>query len=119
MHNIKDTILKFLLITLSIFLWSCASSGAANKTSASENTVSYQMIQEKKQLLLENTFKEMLQTIGRGVAPDSLLPYITEESRYWLDDLEQVALSESKEMLSERPFHEILAVLMLLISKRT
>lgn len=118
MHNVKDTILKSLLVTLSIFLWSCASSGAIDKTSASEKTESYQMIQEEKQLLLENTFKEMLATIKRGVAPDSLLPYITEESRYWLDDLEQVALSESKEMLSERPFHEILAVMMFRLYQR-
>ena len=72
---------------------------------------SYQMIQEEKQLLLENTFKEMLATIKRGVAPDSLLPYITEESRYWLDDLEQAALTESSEMVSARSFHEILAIL--------
>jgi len=118
MHNVKDIILKSLLITLSIFLWSCASSGAIDKTSASKKTESYQMIQEEKQLLLENTFKEMLATIKRGVAPDSLLPYITEESRYWLDDLEQVALSESKEMLSERPFHEILAVMMFRLYQR-
>lgn len=118
MHNVKDIILKSLLITLSIFLWSCAGSGAIEKASASEKGESYQMIQEEKQLLLENTFKDMLQTIGRGVAPDSLLPYITEESRYWLDDLEQVALSESKEMLSERPFHEILAVMMFRLYQR-
>src|SRR5574344_910776 len=111
MHNVKDPILKSLLVTLSIFLWSCASSGAANKTTATEKKESYQMIQEEKQLLLENTFKEMLATIKRGVAPDSLLPYITEESRYWLDDLEQAALTESSEMVSARSFHEILAIL--------
>lgn len=113
MHNIKNTILKSLLIALSIFLWSCAASsgGTQDNDSAIKKEESYQMLQEEKVLLLEKTFNEMLQAIGRGVAPDSLIPYITEESKFWLDDLEQVALTESKEMLSERPFHEILAVL--------
>lgn len=111
MHIIKDTILKTTFVLGLGLLWGCASTGEKPDVSASEKVGSYQMRQEKKEILLENTFREMLLTIKRGVAPDSLLPYITEESRFWLEDLEQVAVTESKEMLSERPFHEILAVL--------
>lgn len=111
MHIIKDTILKITFVLCFSLLWGCAASSPETSASTSEKAASYQMLQDEKQLLLENTFSEMLSKIQRGVAPDSLLPYITDESRFWLDDLEEAAKTESKEMLSERPFHELLAII--------
>ena len=66
MHNVKDTILKSLLFITMFFLWSCAGSGAIEKTSASEKGESYQMIQEEKQLLFQKFFQASNQGGRKG-----------------------------------------------------
>src|SRR5690554_3451579 len=75
----------------------------------SHNT--YQSLQVEKQALLKKTFDEMLVVIQKNLEADSLLPCITEESKFWLEDLEYAALTETDIELEQRPFNELLAIL--------
>ena len=111
MHNIKNTILFSLLA--SFLLLSCASNFEKK-----ENTIAYETQKQEKQTLLEETFANLLSQIRNNALPEDLLPFITDSSEYWLDSLEVAAKTETKEMLSERSFCEIYAILLYRIYER-
>lgn len=107
MHLLKNTIFLAFLLSVSLGLASCAGNATPR---SSEDEGSYQRVQQEKQLLLENTFNKMQSLVAQGVSPEKLYPYITDSSRFWMDTLEVLAKTASKEILEQRPFCEILAV---------
>ena len=107
MHLLKNIIFLGFLLSLSLGLVSCAGKATSH---SSEDEGSYKRVQQEKQFLLENTFKKMQSLVAQGVSPDKLYPYITDSSLFWMDTLEALAKTASKEILEQRSFCEILAV---------
>lgn len=107
MHLSKNTIFLAFLLSLALVLASCAGKAEARSP---ENEGSYLRVQQEKQLLLENTFNKMESLVAQEVLPEKLYPYITDSSLFWMDTLEALAKTAPKEILEQRPFCEILAV---------
>lgn len=59
---------------------------------------------------LEAAYQRLLNISARTSAPDSVLLLLTDNSRYWLESIEQAALYESASLVEQRPFHEILII---------
>jgi hypothetical protein len=87
------------LILAAFFSASCVSS----KPEAEVN------IQNKMQDL-ENAYQYLLNISAKISAPDSVLLLLTDNSRYWLEGIEQAALYEDSSLVEQRPFHEILVI---------
>lgn len=99
MHGLK--ISSILIILAGLFLFGCASSASPPSSEAPHDT---------RHALLEATFQDILARIDRGDSPDSLKPLLTEESVLWLEQMELVSATETKDQLKERPFYEIMVV---------
>lgn len=66
---------------------------------------------------LDAFFLRFRQRVQAGEA-DSLPAYLSRESLAWMDEIRRAARTEPVRPLSERPFHEILAVLALRVERR-
>lgn len=143
MHTLKDTILAAVSATALMFM-ACAGTqngeaskqnGTATGGTSAEQTASavenaegtgvaaakataYKLQQEEKQAMLEQTFAGLLAEIRNGTSPRDLLPFITDTSEYWLDDLEAAARVEREEELNVRSFAEVYAILRYRIYER-
>jgi len=87
------------LILTAFFLMSCAS----NKPET-ESDIEY-----KKQVL-EAAYQNLIGISAKTAAPDSVLLLLTDDSRYWLENIEQAALYEDSVLVEQRQFHEILVI---------
>jgi len=87
------------LILTAFFLMSCAS----NKPET-ESDIEY-----KKQVL-EAAYQNLINISAKTAAPDSVLLLLTDDSRYWLESIEQAALYEDSVLVEQRQFHEILVI---------
>ncbi len=105
-----------------LFFVACATtsqnSGKAESGEAAGKAFGYQLQQEEKQAMLERTFVDLLSAVRNGTAPEDLLPFITDSSEYWLDTLENVARTATKEDLNLRPFCEVYVVLLYRLYER-
>ena len=88
------------LIPIIAMLISCASNPPAQA----------QPDAEFKKQALEAAYNNLLNIPAKTMAPDSVLLLLTDDSRYWLDDMERAALYEDSTRVVERPFHELLAI---------
>jgi len=59
---------------------------------------------------LEAAYQRLLNISARTSTPDSVLLLLTDDSRYWLESIEQAALYEESSLVEQRPFHEILII---------
>ena len=66
-------------------------------------------IQLRKQAL-EPAYQNLLNIPAKTAVPDSVLLMLTDNSRYWLESIEQAALYEDSALIVQRPFHEILVI---------
>jgi hypothetical protein len=66
-------------------------------------------IQNKMQAL-ETAYQCLLNISAKTSAPDSVLLLLTDDSRYWLENIERAALYEDSSLVEQRPFHEILVI---------
>jgi len=66
-------------------------------------------IQEKTQAL-EAAYQRLLSIPAKTSAPDSVLLLLTDDSRSWLENIEQAALYEDADRVENRPFHEVLVI---------
>jgi len=87
------------LILTAFFSMSCAS----NKPET-ESDIEY-----KKQAL-EAAYENLISISAKTTAPDSVLLLLTDDSRYWLEGIEQAALYEDSALVEQRQFHEILVI---------
>lgn len=129
MHVLKDTFLALVAGAAFVFT-ACAGaqnqnagSGSQKETSAETGAAaakgtSYKLQQEEKQAMLEKTFADLLAEVRKGESPRDLLPFITDTSEYWLDDLEYAAKTEKEEQLNARCFAEVYAILRYRIYER-
>ncbi|MDR0515930.1 MAG: hypothetical protein LBH25_02685 [Fibromonadaceae bacterium] len=60
---------------------------------------------------LEVAYQNLLTISARTITPDSVLLLLTDNSRYWLESIEQAALYEDSALVEQRPFHEILTII--------
>ncbi|MCK9183161.1 MAG: hypothetical protein M0P13_09835, partial [Fibrobacteraceae bacterium] len=105
MHYKKNTIFALLIAVL---FFACAGS---NNETASSDAVTYRQSQEEKLALLEKTYATMQEKVMANVPPESLLEFITDSSRYWMDSLQLYAKTSPKADVETKQFCEILAVL--------
>jgi hypothetical protein len=92
--------LRLIVLILAAFLSvSCVS----NKPEAESN------IQNRMQAL-EAAYQRLLNISAKTSTPDSVLLLLTDDSRYWLEAIEQAALYEDASLVEQRPFHEILII---------
>jgi len=66
-------------------------------------------IQEKTQAL-EAAYQQLLNISAKTSSPDSVLLLLTDDSRTWLENIEQAALYEDADRVENRPFHEVLVI---------
>jgi hypothetical protein len=94
---------RFIALVLAAFsLISCAS--GQPRTEITENEM-----QDRIQAL-EAAYQKLLQIPAKTAAPDSVLLLLTDNSRFWLEDIERAALYEDSSLVEQRPFHEILVI---------
>jgi hypothetical protein len=65
---------------------------------------------EYKTQQLEIAYQNLLKIPAKTAVPDSVLLLLTDNSRYWLENIEQAALYEDSVLVEQRPFHEILII---------
>jgi len=66
-------------------------------------------IQFRKQAL-EVAYQNLLDIPARTAVPDSVLLILTDNSRFWIESIEQAALYEDSALVVQRPFHEIMVI---------
>jgi hypothetical protein len=59
---------------------------------------------------LEAAFQTLLHIPAKTAAPDSVLFLLTDDSRFWLENMEQAAMYEDSISVEQRQFHEILVI---------
>ncbi|MDR2580536.1 MAG: hypothetical protein LBC85_06030 [Fibromonadaceae bacterium] len=59
---------------------------------------------------LEAAYNTLLNISARTAVPDSVMLLLTDNSRFWLEAMEQAALYEDSALVEQRPFHEILVI---------
>lgn len=92
---------RFLVLTLAAFLLaSCASGGSQTP----------RIDDEQRLQALEAAYQSLLKVSAKTSAPDSVLLLLTDNSRFWLEDIERAALYEDSALVEQRPFHEILII---------
>jgi len=94
---------KIIILMILVQTLSCVSNPPQAEITESE-------IQYRKQLL-EAAYKNLLSIPARTAVPDSVLLILTDNSRYWLENIERAALYEDSAFLVQRPFHEILVII--------
>ncbi|NLB63768.1 MAG: hypothetical protein GX801_06635 [Fibrobacter sp.] len=99
---------------LFLFFWGCASN-----PSPSEDKVKREAVPDSLRLvLLEKTYHRIL-TFDLNKEPmDSIKVMLTDESLYWIEEIENAALNESRDFVEARPFHEILTIVTFRILER-
>lgn len=60
---------------------------------------------------LESFYQEFKKRVQKGVADDTLMRMLTEESQRWVVAMEEAAQYESASQVESRPFHEQLTIL--------
>lgn len=118
MHRYQNIALACTMIFISIFLNACAASNSSVPGNAAAKSSGYEMQQQEKQLLLEKTFSDLIAAVRMGSSPDSILPFITDSSEYWFDDLEVAAQTETEDLLEQRPFCEVYMILLYRLYER-
>ncbi len=101
MHWCKTTIQSLGMASL-LLLASCA--GARHESE------SHQEVELRKVEKLDSTYIRLMQFARESAPPDTLLPMLTDDSRNWLDTMEQAALQAPREDVEKRPFHEIMTI---------
>jgi len=92
--------LRLIVLILAAFLSvSCVSSKPETESD----------IQNRMQTL-EAAYQRLLNISARTSAPDSVLLLLTDNSRFWLESIEQAALYEDASLVEQRPFYEILVI---------
>ncbi len=107
MHSFKNKSFAVFLLSFVFLFAACAATSETPDGSAK----TYSQVQENKQALLEQSFASFRDYVNRDMPPESLFVFITDTSRYWMDTLELAAQTESLNLLEERPFHEVLAII--------
>ncbi len=79
--------------------------------SCSPNKPEAQSDVEYKKQALEAAYQNLIKIPAKTAAPDSVLLLLTDDSRYWLESIEQAALYEDSSLVEQRPFHEILVII--------
>jgi len=87
------------LILAAFFCASCVSNKPETESDA-----------QNKMQALEAAYQRLLNISAKTSAPDSVLLLLTDDSRYWLENIEQAALYEDAERVENRPFHEVLVI---------
>ncbi len=93
--------MPLILLILATSLFSCASSQPQTEI-ATDN--------EHKIQALEGAYQKLLSIPAKTATPDSVLLLLTDNSRFWLESIEQAALYEDSSIVEQRPFHEILVI---------
>ncbi len=94
---------RFIVLILTAFLFAaCASSLPRTEMTESE-------IQLRTQAL-EAAYQNLIHIPAKTATPDSVLLLLTDDSRYWLENIERAALYEDSALVERRPFHEILVI---------
>jgi len=93
--NLKNLIILFILVQT----FSCASNPPISE---SETQLRLQA--------LEPAWQNLMNISVKTAVPDSVLLMLTDNSRYWLEGMEQAALYEDSALVVQRPFHEILVI---------
>jgi hypothetical protein len=88
------------LIFATFFLMSCVSSHPQTEAD----------LQYKTQQL-EIAYQNLLTISARTASPDSVLLLLTDDSRFWLQSIEQAAHYEDSSAVEQRPFHEIMIII--------
>jgi len=91
--------LKILIILIIPIIFSCASNPPITESE----------IQYRKQVL-DVAWQNLLNIPAKTAVPDSVLLMLTDNSRYWLESMEQAALYEDSALVVQRPFHEIMVL---------
>ncbi|MCL1967643.1 MAG: hypothetical protein FWF67_07140 [Fibromonadales bacterium] len=63
-----------------------------------------------KEQALEAAYERLLNISAKTSSPDSVLLLLTDDSRFWLENIERAALYEDASLVEQRPFHEILVI---------
>jgi len=92
----------FAILGIAIQMFSCASNPPQAEMTESE-------IEYRKQAM-EAAYQKLLSIPAKTAVPDSVLLLLTDNSRYWLEGMEQAALYEDSALVVQRPFHEILVI---------
>jgi len=87
------------LISAAFFCVSCVSNKPETESDA-----------QIKMQALEAAYQRLLNISAKTSAPDSVLLLLTDDSRYWLENIEQAALYEDASLVENRPFHEVLVI---------
>ncbi|MCL2284387.1 MAG: hypothetical protein FWC26_13815 [Fibromonadales bacterium] len=94
----------FIAFIASFLLISCVSTGASAGSTSGLN-------EAERLLALEAAYQVLISIPAKTSAPDSVLLLLTDDSRYWLENIEQAALYEDSALVERRPFHEILVIM--------
>jgi len=92
--------LRLIVLILAAFL----SASCVSSKPEAENDIQNRM------QTLEAAYQRLLNISARTSAPDSVLLLLTDNSRYWLEEIERAALYEDASLVEQRPFHEILII---------
>jgi hypothetical protein len=90
------------LILATFLLTSCAS--GQPRTEVTENEM------QNRLQALETAYERLLVVSAKTSAPDSVLLMLTDNSRFWLENIEQAALYEDSSLVEQRPFYEVLTI---------
>jgi len=63
-----------------------------------------------KEQALEAAYERLLNISAKTSSPDSVLLLLTDDSRFWLENIERAALYEDASLVEQRPFHEVLVI---------
>jgi hypothetical protein len=96
--------LKILTILIILGIGVQTSCHNSPPTEISENE-----IQLRKQAL-EPAWQSLMNIPVKTAVPDSVMLMLTDNSRYWLESIEQAALYEDSALVVQRPFHEIMVI---------
>ncbi|MDR2582462.1 MAG: hypothetical protein LBC75_03175 [Fibromonadaceae bacterium] len=100
-NNLKILII-LIILGIGVQTFSCHSSPPVE---ISENEM------ELRKQALEPAYQNLLNIPAKTAVPDSVLLMLTDNSRYWLESIEQAALYEDSAFVVQRPFHEIMVII--------
>jgi len=96
--------LKILKILLILIILVQAFSCAHHPPEITESEVQF------RRQALEVAYQNLMDIPARTAVPDSVLLLLTDNSRFWLESIEQAALYEDSALVVQRPFHEIMVI---------
>jgi len=91
------------ILGIAFLMFSCASNPPQAEITESE--------MEYRKQVLEVAYQNLFNISAKTAVPDSVLLLLTDNSRYWLEDIERAALYEDSALVVQRPFHEILVII--------